>query len=209
MGQVSNEQVAQVFDKMAGKYDRQMRMWERFVLGRGRQWATSHADGDVLEIALGTGLNLPNYPVSTRVLGIELSGKMLDIARRRATDLGIADRVQLQQGDVQALEVPDESRDTAVSTYTVCTIPDPAAAAREVFRVLRPGGQFILVEHGPSTNAVVCAGQRMAEPLTKRFGADHLTRDPVPYLEQAGFAVDEVHRSKVGVVFRVLAHKAA
>lgn len=209
MAQTSNAHVARTFDKMADKYDRSMGVWERLFLGRGRQWATAQAHGDVLELAVGTGLNLANYPTTTRVLGIDLSEGMLAIAQRRVADLGLAERVRLQQGDVQTLDVPDASQDTVVSTYTFCTIPDPAAAAREAFRVLRPNGLFMLVEHGPSTNRVALALMRVAQALTVRFGADHLTRDPVPYLERVGFVIDHVRRAKAGVVFRVQAHKPA
>jgi ubiquinone/menaquinone biosynthesis C-methylase UbiE len=206
---MSNEHVVRVFDKFAPKYDATMARWERYFLGGGRQWATTHARGDVLELAVGTGLNLPAYSAATTVLGVELSRNMLAIAERRVAENGLTDRVQVQLGDVQALDVADESRDTVVSTYTFCTIPDPMAASREAFRVLRPGGRFLLVEHGASSNRAICLGQRAVEPLTVRFVADHLTRDPVAYVQEAGFRIDDVQRSRAGIVFRVAATKAA
>lgn len=208
MRQPGSERVAQVFDKMAAHYDRQIGLFERFVLGPARGWAIGQARGRVVEIAVGSGLNLPLYgPDVEGIIGVDLSEGMLELARRKVADGGL-DRVELRRGDVQALDLPDTCADTVVSTFTFCTIPDPGLAAAEAFRVLVPGGRFVLAEHGPSTNRVGRALMRAAEPLTLRFGADHLTRDPVPYLESAGFTVDEVHRGgRGGIVFRVLAHK--
>ena len=204
-----NIHVARYFDRVAPKYDRSMQRWERYLLGRGRAWATEHAKGDVLELAVGTGLNLPNYAPGTTVLGVELSESMLAVAYRRIAGLGLGGRARVEKGDCQALDLPDDSRDTVVSTYTLCTIPDPAAAMREALRVLRPGGRLLLVEHGPSTNRPMCAAQRAIDPLAVRFSADHLTRDPVPYAARAGFQIDQVERSRAGIVFRVGAHKPA
>lgn len=209
MGAMSNEQVVRVFDSFAPKYDASMARWERYFLGRGRQWATAQAQGDVLELAVGTGLNLPAYSAATSVLGVELSRNMLAIAERRIADNGLGDHVRVELGDVQALDVANESRDTVVSTYTFCTIPDPMAASREAFRVLRPGGRFLLVEHGTSSNPAIRLGQRALEPLAIRFAADHLTRDPVAFVREAGFRVDSVQRNRAGMVFRVAATKAA
>lgn len=208
MRQPSNEEIGRTFDRMAGRYDRQMGFFERHVLGGARAWAVSKARGAVIEIGVGTGLNLPLYgPAVQHVIGIELSGGMLAIARNHANAKGL-DNVELRQGDAQALDLPPESADTVISTFTFCTIPDPLAASSEAYRVLRPGGTFILAEHGPSNRAVARAVMRAIEPLSIRFGADHLTRNPVPYLTTAGFTITEVNRGGPGgIVFRVLAHK--
>ena len=209
MRQPSTDRVGRVFDKMATRYDRQMGFWERILFGDARRWATSRARGHVLEIAVGTGLNLPFYPQDTEVLGVDLSNGMLDIARKRVADRGLANHVELRQADVQQLDLPDASVDTVVSTFTICVIPDPAAAAREAYRVLRPGGRFVLVEHGPSSRPLLRAGMAAIERITIRFDADHLTRDPVPYVSAAGFDIGELDRAKAGIVFRLVASKPA
>ncbi|WP_182877835.1 class I SAM-dependent methyltransferase [Microbispora sp. H10670] len=197
--------VRRVFDRIADRYDDQMRAWERRLFPGSREWAVGQARGHVVEIAVGTGLNLPLYDAGTTVIGIELSERMLDLARRRVALAGLGARVELRQGDVQRLDLPDGIADTVLSTFTMCTIPDPAAAAREAYRVLRPGGRFVLAEHGPARNPVLRAGMRLVEPLFVRFEADHLTRDPRPYLERAGFRIESVTRTARGVGFRVLA----
>ncbi|UFS97085.1 class I SAM-dependent methyltransferase [Nocardia huaxiensis] len=199
--------VERVFDRLAEGYDRQINWSERVLLGHAREWAVAQTSGAVLEIGVGTGLNLPLYgPAATSVIAIDLSEKMLRIARDRVP---AADgRIMLRRGDVQQLDVPDGSVDTAISTYTFCTIPDPRAAAREVFRVLRPGGRFILAEHGPVRNRAVAAAMRLLEPMMVRLAADHLTREPVPYLTGAGFVIESLVRTgRGGITFRVMARK--
>lgn len=205
----TNSDVRRVFDKCAEHYDRQIGMCERWLFPGSRQWAMEHVRGHVVEIAVGTGLNLPLYPADVRVTGVELSEQMLRIARQRVARCGLDDRVELHLGDAQAMNLPDASADTVVSTLTLCSIPDPHAAAAEAYRLLRPGGQFVLVEHGASTNPVVHAGLRLAERLTVPFAADNLTRDPVACLETAGFRVDTVSRAKAGISFHILATKPA
>lgn len=200
--------VERIFDRMADGYDRQIGWSERLMLGHARQWAVHRATGDVVELAVGTGLNLPLYgSEANSVVGVDLSERMLIVARSRISAQHL-DRVSVRQGDVQRLDLPGESADSVVSTYTFCSIPDPLAAAREAFRILRPGGRFVLAEHGPTRSRVITALMRAAEPLTVRFSADYLTRNPLPYLEQAGFVIDSVTRTGLGdTVFRVIAHK--
>jgi ubiquinone/menaquinone biosynthesis C-methylase UbiE len=199
--------VRAIQDKTAPRYDRQMTFFDRVLFADGREWACSQARGEVLEIAVGTGRNLAHYPAGTRLTGIELSPEMLAIARRRATDLGID--VDLRVGDAQALEFADDSFDTVIITLALCTIPHDRGAVREVRRVLRPGGRLVLLEHVRSPAAPVRAVQHLLDPLSVRFEADHLLRDPLDYLAAEGFEIQAVQRLKWGIVERVTARKPA
>jgi ubiquinone/menaquinone biosynthesis C-methylase UbiE len=197
--------VRAVQDKQAPKYDRQISFFERILFGDGRAWVCSQAGGQVLELACGTARNLPFYGEDVELTGIELSPEMLAIGRQRAESLGHP--ADLRVGDVQTLEFPDQSFDTVTCTLGFCTIPDTRAAAAEAFRVLRPGGQLLLLEHVRSPNPIVRGAQRLLEPLAVRFEADHLLRDPVDYLPSVGFEIDQVQRSKWGIVERLRALK--
>ena len=196
-----------LWDRMAGKYDRQMSWWERVLFGEGREWVCSRAQGAVLEIAVGTGRNLPIYPVGTAVAAIELSPEMLTIARERAREAGVA--ADLSEGDAQHLDFPDGSFDTVVCTLALCSIPDDSAAVGEAFRVLRPGGRFLLLEHVGSPNPVVRAVQWLLEQITIRLEGDNLTREPLRHLRKAGFEIETLERLKLGIVERVVARKPA
>lgn len=204
---LETERVRKLQDKEAPRYNRQISFFEKVLFGGGREWVCSQAEGEVLEIAAGTGRNLDHYPDGVRLTTIELSPEMLAIAHQQAEDLG--HEADLRQGDAQALDFPDESFDTVVCTLGLCTIPDDRRAVREAYRVLRPGGRFLLLEHVRSPSLPVRAGQRLLDPLTVRFGADHLLRDPLDYLEAEGFELGRVERAKWGIVERVAARKPA
>lgn len=199
------ERVRRIQDKTAAHFDRQIAFFERILFGDGRAWVCSQAQGEVLELAAGTARNLPFYPDDVEITAIELSPEMLDIARTRAADVGRA--ADLRLGDAQALDFPDESFDTVTCTLGFCTIPDDRRAAAEAFRVLRPGGRLLLLEHVRSPAPLVRGGQRLLEPLTVRFEADHLLREPLDYLPGVGFEIEEVQRSKWGIVERLRARK--
>jgi ubiquinone/menaquinone biosynthesis C-methylase UbiE len=193
------------YDTTASRYDRQIKFFERVLFGDGRQWVCSQAEGEVLEIAAGTGRNLRHYADGVRLTAIELSPAMLEFARREAAALGR--EADLRVGDAQALDFPDERFDTVVCTLSLCTIPDDRAAVAEVRRVLRPGGRFLLLEHVRSPVRAIRVGQLLLEPLMLRFEHDHLLREPLDHLRAEGFEVEQLERSKLGIVERVAARK--
>jgi ubiquinone/menaquinone biosynthesis C-methylase UbiE len=201
------ERIRSLYEEDAPTYDRQMRLFERVLFSGGREWVCSQAEGDVLEIAIGTGRNLDHYPDEVRLTGIEYSPAMLDIARKRAKQLGR--EIDLRVGDAQALEFPDASFDTVACTLALCTIVDDRAAVSEVKRVLRPAGRFLLLEHVRSPVPTVRLGQRLLEPLMLRFEGDHLLREPLEHLRAEGFEIEQRLRSKLGIVERIAARKAS
>lgn len=201
----ATEAVRRVYEREAANYDRNVRLPERLLFAGGREWVCAKADGDVLEIAVGTGLNLPHYPDRVRLTGIEFVPAMLDIARQRAVELNRP--VDLRLGDAQALEFEDATFDTVVCTLSLCTIPDDRAAVAEVRRVLRPGGRFLLLEHVRSPVRAVRGVQRLLAPAFVRFGADHVLRESLEQVLAEGFSIDLLERSKLGLVERLVARK--
>jgi ubiquinone/menaquinone biosynthesis C-methylase UbiE len=148
--------------------------------------------GRVVEIGFGSGHNVPFYPGAVeRVAAIEPSR----LSWRLAQDRVSASTVTVEQAglDGQALPFADHSFDAALSTWTLCTIPDPVLALTEVRRVLRPGGTLHFVEHGLAPDPKVQRWQHRLEPLNKRLaGGCHLTRPILDLLETAGFSVEQV-----------------
>ena len=148
--------------------------------------------GDVVEIGFGSGHNVPFYPATvTAVTAVEPSERAWELAAERMA----ASRVPVQRSglDGQALPFPDASFDSALSTITLCTIPDAGAALGELRRVLKPGGTLHFVEHGLAPDEPVRRWQRRFDPVQKRvFGGCHLTRRIPDLITAAGFTVAEL-----------------
>lgn len=150
------------------------------------------AEGRVLEIGMGSGLNLPFYgPGTTEVFGLEPSPALLRMAGERARRL--ARPVRLLPASAEDIPLDAASIDTVVTTWTLCSIPDATRALGEVRRVLRPGGRLLFIEHGRAPDAAVRAWQDRLTPLWRRCAGNcHLNRPIDRLIEGAGFRLDHL-----------------
>ena len=202
-----NQRLRRYWDKHARSYHQQMGFFERHLFRDSRQWICSQATGEVLEVAIGTGLNLAHYPDGVALTGIEWSPTMLDLARRRAEHLDQS--VDLRLGDAQALEFPNARFDTVVCTFSLCAIPDDRKALDEMARVLRPGGLLLLADHVAATAWYARAGQRLIELITIPVGGEHFRRRPLTHVTALGFSIERHDRFTLGIVERLAARKPA
>ena len=151
------------------------------------------AQGDVLEVGIGSGLNLAFYSSDVQcVYGVDPSAELQRMARKRAD--GRLTKVEFFcQSAEEPLPIPDKSIDTVVFTWTLCSIPDPPKALHHMKRVLKPGGRLIFIEHGRASDSRVAAWQERLNPIWKRIaGGCHLNRKIDDLLAAAGFLINEL-----------------
>lgn len=159
-----------------------------------RARVTEGLEGRVVEIGFGSGLNLEHYPATVDVV---LAVEPAAVARRLAVRRIAASRVAVEHVglDGQSIPLPDDSGDAALSTFTLCSIPDAHRALLELRRVIRPGGRFNFLEHGLAPDPGVVVWQRRLEPLQRRLADGcHLTRDIPAIVADAGFVIERVEQ---------------
>lgn len=198
---MEHDRIRRIYDRRAATYDRTVGLGERIAVGDFRRAFGAELRGRTLEIAVGSGLNLPYYGASvTHAVGIDLSEGMLREARRRAAELEID--IALLQMNAEHLAFADESFDTVAISLALCTVTDPTAALREMARVCRREGRIVLLEHVRSPIWPVALLQRIASPLQTRLIGCHLDRRTIDLAHALGFRIDE-ERSRLAGVFRL------
>lgn len=173
-----------LFDRQAAKYRRRkegqtLRSWRRELL--------RHANGEVLELAVGAGANFPYYPPGVKVTATDFSPEMLKKAQEAAAECHLnADFILT---DIEGLKFPDNSFDTIVSTLSFCSYENPLRVMNKLRRWCKPEGTVLLLEHGISSNAVVSSVQRMLDPLLFRAIGCHHTRNMPDLVRQSGMLI--------------------
>ncbi len=166
---VENAFVERVYEKLSGVYDLtfgptlhpgRLQALDRMAIGEGRS---------VLEVGVGTGINLRHYPRSCQVTGIDLSAPMLERARERVAKNGLRN-VRVMEMDAAALTFADNSFDIVYAPYLISVVPDPVAVVREMRRVCKPGGRIVILNHFKSENPVLSRIETAISPLCVHIG---------------------------------------
>ncbi|AIF70126.1 type 11 methyltransferase [Palaeococcus pacificus DY20341] len=197
----------------AKKYDRFSKIYDLFespmemrAFSKYRKKALSLAKGKVLEIGIGTGKNLPYYPKDVEVVGIDFSKGMLEKAEKRRKELGLKN-VKLLLMDAQNMEFEDNTFDTVVSTFVFCTVPDPIKGLKEAYRVLKPGGKAIFLEHMKSESRLLNIPLYIMDPIMRTLVGTSMLRETQKNIEKAGFRIEKVENLFFDIVRLIIATK--
>ncbi|MHA2428084.1 MAG: class I SAM-dependent methyltransferase [Candidatus Hermodarchaeia archaeon] len=158
--------------------------------------------GQLLEVGLGTGKNMPFWPIDAHIAGIELAPGMLSRAKKRSERLGIS--ADLKLGDVQSLDFPEDSFDVAAATFVFCSVPDPILGLKELQRVVRPGGWVFLLEHVRAQNPLLGTMMDLFNPIVFRMMGPNINRDTVTNVVASGLELQEVHDLGLRGIFKMI-----
>ncbi len=183
---IDRENVRRRYDRIAPVFDVLEALLEGLSLRNWRRqlWREVKS-GHVLEVGVGTGKNFSFYPEGVLMTAIDFSPGMLAQARRKQQRSGI--RVTLAEMDVEGLQLGSHCFDSVVGTFVFCSVPAPRQGLREIYRVLRPGGELLLLEHVISTHPLLAKLMRLLDPLVSRMFGAHINRDTVKNVQASGF----------------------
>lgn len=194
-------------NKVAWRYDRISRYYnifqsliERVLFSRWRAMLWRYPRGDILEVGVGTGKNIPYYPKVKRLIAIDISEGMLEGAKRKI-QMGDGSPI-LMKADIMNLPFKDESFDCVVSTFVFCSVPDPIKGLEEVYRVLKSIGKMYLLEHVLSENRLIRLWEEVHNPITSRLFGFNVNRDTRRNLKVSGFNVTLDKKMAMKDVFR-------
>jgi phosphatidylethanolamine/phosphatidyl-N-methylethanolamine N-methyltransferase len=189
------QRLAPIYDRVEAMMEARYRPWRATVWQR----VTGQC---ILEVGMGTGKNMPYWPRDAVVTGIDLTPGMLALAQRRAAKLGLS--AELRLGDVQALDFADGTFDTVVATFVFCSVPDPIQGLRELGRVVRPGGQILLLEHVRVNGRLAGLLMDGSNPLIVRLIGANINRPTVANVQAAGLEVKQVVNLGMGGMYKLI-----
>lgn len=189
------QRISAFYDVMEGLFE------QRYSLWRKRLWK-SVSGTEILEVGVGTGKNMPFYPLGTKITAIDLTPGMLEHARKRASDLRL--NVTLKIGDAQALEFSDSCFDNVVATFVFCSVPDPVLGLRELRRVVKPEGKILLLEHMRLPGEAAGKIMDMVNPLIVRLMGANINRRTLDNIQSAGLKIENVQNLALGGIFKMI-----
>ena len=198
-------QLQNAYDELAEGYEKKV-WFDQYVLGvaRHRKQLLSRAQGRILDVGCGTGLNFPFLPSDSEITAIDISQRMLNIAHQKATNLNLDVKTQVM--DAQRLNFADESFDTVTSTLSTCTFPDPIQALHEMQRVCRSAGLILLLEHGHSSVSWLAKYQdRHVFPHYQQNSGCRWNQDPLDLIKAAGLNIVSNKRFGFGMFHTIVA----
>ena len=194
------QRLSPIYDRMEGIAERRYVPWRSYLWSRVR-------GPIVLEVGVGTGKNMLYYPPGLQITAVDLTPGMLERARKRAVDLNLS--VELLLGDVQALDFPDASLDSAVATFVFCSVPEPVLGLRELARVVKPGGLVLLLEHMRSANRLLGAIMDFLNPVVVRVMGANINRRTVENVEKSGLVLERVEDLGMRGIFKQITARVA
>jgi ubiquinone/menaquinone biosynthesis C-methylase UbiE len=193
------------YDRIARFYDLMETVMERLLFRTWRNlvWQAVISATEILEIGVGTGKNMAYYPKNSKITAIDLSDRMLALARKRAEIANIKN-VDLMQMDAQALIFPDDSFDAVVATFVYCSVPDPVLGLREIKRVLRPDGKAVFLEHMYPENPLLGRIFDLLNPIVVRIWGANINRQTLANIQKAGLEIQMVNNLSRYGIFRLI-----
>ncbi len=191
------------YNRVAKNYDK---MEQMMFFNKHRESLIALANGKVLELGVGTGANLPYYSKNLSVMGIDFSREMLEKSKK-VIEKNHIKNIKLKEMDIQNMTFENDSFDCAVSTCVFCTVPDPIAGLKEVYRVLKPGGKVLFLEHMRSRNPLVNIILFMMTIMSKLILGTSMVRKTQENIESVGFKITERRDLFFDVVRIIIAEK--
>jgi len=182
----STDKTKQRYDRIAPYFDALEGFLEGLFFSQWRKILWQKVQGEhVLEVGVGTGKNFPYYPKDTRVTAIDFSDKMLERAQKKKQRNKLS--VELELMDVESLCYADNSFDTVIATFVFCSVPQPHKGLQELYRVCKPGGQVLLLEHVLSTKPMMAKMMNLMNPLIVMMFGANINRQTVKSVQSCGF----------------------
>ena len=200
----SNEEIEEIYNKFAKWYDFGM-LFTKLILGNLRKKLIGRVEGKVLEVSIGSGVNLPYYGKNCEIVGIDLSKEMLKRAKKKALKYGI--KVKLSWGDAEKLNFNDGEFDYVVDTLGLCTFPSPIKALKEMKRVCKKNGRILLLEHGIGQGEIINKFLNWREDRHYKKLGCHLTRNINQIVKDSGLKIVEERRKLFGTLYYIIAKK--